>query len=148
MLHGAELAQTGHVRVKEPDTRRAAHGEDGFFGAENVKLAGAHVHGTRARAVLFAVLHGGEQCGGFGAVQHFDAEPQKFFEKRGLERAAPDAQGEFVFVIVGKHELRFVIAELCALELVVGVADFAAERLEVEQTVVALAALDVVRDAV
>ena len=81
--------------------------------------------------MLFAVPGGGEQCGGFGAVKHFHAEAQKLLEKSGLKGAAPDAQSEFVFIIVGEHPLRFVIAELCALEFIVGVADFAAERLKV-----------------
>ena len=130
-LHGTELAQAGHIRVKKPDARRAAHGEDSLFGAENVELAGAHVHGAGARAMLFAVPGGGEQCGGFGAVKHFHAEAQKRLEKSGLKGAAPDVQSEFVFIIVGEHQLRFVIAELCALEFIVGVADFAAERLKV-----------------
>ena len=130
-LHRAELTQAGHIRVKEPDARRAAHGENSLFGAENVEFAGAHVHGARACAVLLAVSDSGEQCGGFGAVQHFYAEAQKLLEKSGLKGAAPDAQSEFVFIIVGEHQLRFVIAELCALEFIVGVADFAAERLKV-----------------
>ena len=81
--------------------------------------------------MLFAVPGGGEQCGGFGAVKHFYTETQKLLEKRGLKRAAPDAQSEFIFVIVGEHQLCFVVAELCALEFIVGVADFAAERLKV-----------------
>ena len=81
--------------------------------------------------MLFAVPGGGEQCGGFGAVKHFHAEAQKLLEKSGLKGAAPDAQSEFVFIIVGEHQLRFVVAELCALEFIVGVADFAAERLKV-----------------
>lgn len=82
--------------------------------------------------MLFAVPGGGEQCGGFGAVKHFHAEAQKLLEKSGLKGAAPDAQSEFVFNNRRRTSASvFVIAELCTLEFIVGVADFAAERLKV-----------------
>ena len=51
--------------------------------------------------------------------------------KRAGLKVLPQTRREFVFIIVGEHQLRFVIAELCALEFIVGVADFAAERLKV-----------------
>jgi hypothetical protein len=47
-----------------------------------------------------------------------------------------------------QHERRGVVAELGALEVVTGVADLRAVLLEVERAFVALAGLDLVRDAV
>lgn len=147
-LEGAELAQAGHVGVEEPHAGGAGHGQDSALGAENIEFAGVDVHAAGADAALFSVDDGGQQAGGLGAVEDAHAQALELAVKGGLEGGAPDAQGEAVLVVVCEHQLRLVVAEGRALKLVFGVSDLAAEGLHVQEAVIALAALYVVRDAV
>ena len=147
-LGGAELAQAHQIRVEQPHAGGPGHGEDRCLRTEDHQLSGAHVHAHRADAPLFAVHHGGQQRRGLGAIKHLHAQALEFLIQCGLEGGAPHPQRKFIRVIVGEHQTRLFVAELRARKFALAVAHLAAEVLQVEQAVVALAALDVVGDAV
>src|ERR1019366_6531049 len=94
----------------------------------------------------FPVL--GEQGGRHGAVDEPHAPSLGGPELGVLEGLAPDAEGEAVLVVVREHQLRPVVAERRAHELVVRVADLSPRRFDVERPVPSFSALDVMGDAV
>ena len=147
-LGGAELAQAHQVGVEQPHAGGPGHGEDRGLRLEDHEPSGAHVHADCADSPLFAVHDGGQQRRGLGAVEHLHAQALQFPVQCGLEGGAPHPQREFVRVIVGEHQTRLFVAELRARKFALAVAHLAAEVLQVQQAVVALAALDVVGDAV
>ena len=147
-LGGAELAQAHQIRVEQPHAGGPGHGEDRGLRLEYHEPSGAHVHADCADAPLFAVHHARQQRRGLGAVEHQHPQALQFLVQRGLEGGAPHPQREFIRVIVGEHQTRLFVAELRARKLALAVAHLAAEVLQIKQPVVALAALDVVGDAV
>jgi len=147
-LEGPELAQPGRVRGEQPDPGRPRQAQNRRPGREHHEAAGAHVHARRADPPAHALRVACQERGGLRAVEDADAQALKFPVERGLEGRAPHAQREFVAVVVGEHQAGLFVPEGRAQKLARGVADLSAEGFDVEKPVPALAALDVVADAV
>ena len=147
-LRWTELGKTRQVGVEQPDPGRAGHAEHGRLRVEHRESAGPHVQTGRAGAPPDAVLLADEQRRRRRAVEHAHAETPAFPVERRLEGRAPHTKRRAAAVVVRVHQLRVLVAETCARELVRGVAHLAAERLEVEDAVVPFATLDVVRNRV
>ena len=147
-LHRPELTQAHQVRIEEPDPRRARHGQDRGLRLEDHELSRAHVHAHGADAPLLSVHRLRQQGRCLHAVEDAHAQPPKLPVQGGFEGGAPDPQGEAVLIVIGKQKPRLLIPELRAGKFPFAVPDLSAEVLQVEQPVIALAAFDVVRDAV
>ena len=62
-----------------------------------------------------------EEAGDHHAVVNIHADAPGFFVEFRLDVVAPDADDVTVFIIVSEHQLRFFVAEVGALELIVDV---------------------------
>ena len=153
-LERAELAQSWHIRIKKPHAGRAGHGEDNRLGPENIKLPGVniHAHGSDAPEAWAALripaflLYQQRRC--LRTVKDAYAELFKLCCQRRFEGAAPHAQRETVFIIVGKHQLCPVIPERSSLKFILRIPDLSSEAFQIQHAVVSFPAFNVMRNAV
>ena len=146
--HRAELAKSGEICVKQPDSRRAGHAEDRRPGPENIKLSGMHIHAESAHSDLFPIADSREQRGCLGPLVHPDAETFQFPVQRRFERAAPYAQRKPVLIIVGKHQPCLLIPELRPAEFSLRIPDLPAETFQIQQPIVPFPAFNIVSDPI
>ena len=147
-LHGAEFADAHQVGIEQPHPGGAGHGEDRRLCPEDHDLARARIHADGADAPFLSVLYSRQEAGGLGVVADGHAQALHLIIKSRFERRTPYPQGKTVLIVIGEHELRLVIAELSALEFILRIPDLAAEALQIQQAVIPLTALDIMRDAV
>ena len=145
-LHGTELTKPRKIRVKQPDSRRTGHGKHRSLRLENHKFSGPGIH-THSSDTLFPGLVK-KQGRRLGPITDTDTKPLHLLYQSRLKRGSPDTERKFILVIIGKHEAGLLIPELRALKLALRIADLSTERLQIQETVVTLPALNIMGDTV
>ena len=145
-LHGTELTKPRKIRVKQPDSRRTGHGKHRSLRLANHKFSGPGIH-THSSDTLFPGLVK-KQGRRLGPITDTDTKPLHLLYQSRLKRGSPDTERKFILVIIGKHEAGLLIPELRALKLALRIADLSTERLQIQETVVTLPALNIMGDTV
>ena len=107
-----------------------------------------YVHTDRTDAAFFSIFNRSQQCGRLCSVVDRNAQAFQFVIKCRFERGTPHTQGKTVLIIVRKHQLRLIVAEFRPLEFILCVTDLSAEAFQIQHTVIAFSALDIMCDTV
>ena len=134
--------------MKQPDPRRPGHGKNRRSAVKDGDFSGSHVHPHSARAPLFAVFLRQQKRCRLRTVKNSDTQPLQLMKQRRLKCRPPDAQRKAVRIIVGEHQLRFLVPKLGSLKFILRIADFPAEGLHIQQPVISFPAFDIVGDTI
>src|SRR5208282_3108292 len=147
-VHRTHGSGSGHLRCERKQPAASSAGDDRGLRFEDIEFAGPHVYTGRPDNPASLSRPFREQARHDGPVVHPDAETLHFVEEALLQVEAPDPQDVAVPIVVAKHQLRLVVPEVRALELIVQISNLHAHLLALEQRLPTFRACDVARNSV
>ena len=147
-LWRTKLTKPHHIGIEQPDSSWSGHGQNRSLCLKNQELSRMYVHPHRTDSTFLSVYCLREQSGRFCAVVNSHPDTLQLFFQSWLKRRTPNTQGEFILIVVGKHQLRLIISEFGSLELIFRISDLSSVGLYIQHSVIAFPTGDIMSDSV